>query len=562
MSEKQSVMVNLGQYRFDVESGELRTQEGELRPLRAQSAEVLSVLARKPNELVTKDELFGAVWPGVTVTEDSLTQCISDIRKMIEDTDRTILRTIPKKGYQLVAAPTKPTAGQSEQGNQRVIGRRLGLLPGAVFAVAFCALAIVGYQFLQRGANPGPQGSDRQLASIIVLPFADLSPDGDFQYFADGMSEDITTELARWAELKVIARTSALTYKGKTLDVRQVAREMGVRYVLECSVRRAGPDAVRINAQLIDGDTGAHVWADRFDETGSDVLALQDQITAKLATTLGGSRGTIKAARYVSAWEKSEASLEEYDYYLRGHDVFYRFTPEAMEDSRVIWQAGLEKYPDSGLLKVKIGITYGVEARFGWVSDTAANFELSERFLIEGLADPKLPSQGLRFGLWVRSLNAVHYYRNCDSGLNFVNQLIETYPYDAESLFFVGSVKAWCGQVEDAGFYIDRAMDRTPRLHPGDQDMAGSVRYRQGLFEDAVAHLADAPQSPVVLATLIASHVALGEVEQAEGLAARLRERFPTLTPDGLRGLIPDKEASVAIGILDRLKRAGWPDSR
>ena len=117
MAEKQSVDVILGQYRFDVESGELRSQEGGLRPLRAQSAEVLSVLARNPNRLVTKDEVFDAVWPGVTVTEDSLTQCISDIRKTIEDTVRTILRSIRMRGYLLVAAPAELTAGQSEPGH-------------------------------------------------------------------------------------------------------------------------------------------------------------------------------------------------------------------------------------------------------------------------------------------------------------------------------------------------------------------------------------------------------------------------------------------------------------
>lgn len=558
MTEKQCVEFILGSYRFDAESGELRTLEGELRPLRAQSAQVLAALAQKANEVVTKGELFDAVWSGVSVTEDSLTQCISDIRKTIGDTDRTILRTLPKKGYQLVAMPLETAADRGVQENPASPRHRIALLPSAVFVLAFCALVIFGFRFVQNGDEGG---FDTQLASIIVLPFVDLSPEENFQYFADGMSEDITTELSRWKELKVIARSSALTYKGKVLDVRQIADEMGVRYVLEGSVRRAGPDAVRINAQLIDGDTGAHVWADRFDETGSDVLTLQDRITSKLADTLGGSRGSIKAARYQAAWEKSKARLEEYDYYLRGHDIFYRFTPDAMKEARSIWQQGLEKYPESGLLKVKIGITYRVEARFGWVSDPVTSYELSERYLIEGMADPNLPSQGLRFGLWIRSLNAIEYHRDCDSGLGMIDRLLETYPFDAESLAFVGYVKASCGQVEEAGFYIDRALGRAPKPHPGEHNHFGLVRYRQGLFEDAVAHLRKSPQDPTTMATIIASHVALGEIDQAEELATQLVERFPILTPEALHALIPDEDRSVADSILKRMNTAGWPNS-
>ncbi len=432
-------------------------------------------------------------------------------------------------------------------------------LPKIISALV-AVVAVVGVAIWLWGN--GGSGSDpsrtAELASIIVLPFEDLSQDKDFGYFADGMSEDITTELARWKELKVIARNSAFTYKGKAVDVRQVAREMGVRYVLEGSVRPVGDEQIRINAQLIDGATGAHVWADRFDQTGPDILALQDKITLKLAETLGGSSGTIKTAQYRAAWEKSETSLEEYDYYLRGHDIFYRFTPDAMKEARDIWEVGLKKFPNSGLLKIKIGITHDVEARFGWVADPVASYKLSDRLLAEGMADPKLPSQGLRFGLWIRSLSAVHFHRNCASALGFINRVIEIYPYDAESLFFVGGIKAWCGQTKEAGFYIDRAVARAPLLTPGDQLFIGVVRYRQGSYQDAATHLTRAPQSPEVMATLIAAFIALGEVEQAKDMAARLSEQFPMLTTETLRAVIPDKDPSVASGILDGLKKAGW----
>lgn len=553
MLEKQSAHLQLGQLRFDTVRRELRTSNGELQPLRAQSAEVLAVLAANANALVTKDALFEAVWPDVSVTEDSLTQCIADIRRAIGDTDRTLLRTVPKKGYQLAAVPVEHTPPQiiAKNGSERQRGRAY------LAALALLILGVVSFSlwFLQTKKDPDAV----QLASIIVLPFVDLSPEKDFQYFADGMSEDITTELARWRELKVIARNSALTYKDKALDVRQIAKEMGVRYVLEGSVRRADRDAVRINAQLIDGETGAHVWAERFDQSGTNVLALQDQITSKLADTLGGSRGQIKAAQYKTAWEKSETELEEYDYYLRGHDLFYRYTPADMKKARETWEAGLQKFPNSGLLTIKVGISHYLEASLNWAPDPVAKFKLAAELLNKGMADPNLPSQGLRFGLWTQINLSLFYFRDCDRALRFTDRLIEVYPYDAESLVFVASGKAVCGQIAEAGTLMDRAFERLPIGDANQYNILARVRYREGKFEQTLEALSKSIPNLENLYLTVASEVALGHEEPALEAVDRLSQRFPDLTPDALLDMIPDRDRSVARGIADKLEQTGWP---
>lgn len=553
MLEKQSAHLQLGQLRFDTVRRELRTCNGELQPLRAQSAEVLAVLAANANALVTKDALFEAVWPDVSVTEDSLTQCIADIRRAIGDTDRTLLRTVPKKGYQLAAVPVEHTPPQiiAKNGSERQRGRAY------LAALALLILGVVSFSlwFLQTKKDPDAV----QLASIIVLPFVDLSPEKDFQYFADGMSEDITTELARWQELKVIARNSALTYKDKALDVRQIAKEMGVRYVLEGSVRRADRDAVRINAQLIDGETGAHVWAERFDQSGTNVLALQDQITSKLADTLGGSRGQIKAAQYKTAWEKSETELEEYDYYLRGHDLFYRYTPADMKKARETWEAGLQRFPNSGLLTIKVGISHYLEASLNWAPDPVAKFKLAAELLNKGMADPNLPSQGLRFGLWTQINLSLFYFRDCDRALRFTDRLIEVYPYDAESLVFVASGKAVCGQIAEAGTLMDRAFERLPIGDANQYNILARVRYREGKFEQTLEALSKSIPNLENLYLTVASEVALGHEEPALEAVDRLSQRFPDLTPDALLDMIPDRDRSVARGIADKLEQTGWP---
>ena len=191
--------------------------------------------------------------------------------------------------------------------------------------------------------------------SIAVLPFDDLSPDKSLGYLGDGMSEDIITMLSRFPDLSVIARNSSFVYKGKPVDIRQVGRDLNVDYALEGSVRKEA-DQIRITAQLIDTETGKHVWAERYDKTGKDPLALQDEVTGKIVGAMTGEKGQVKQGQYRDAWGKDTADLGEYDYYLRGHDVFMNATSKEENDrAGQIWEEGLAKYPDSNLLKVKLG---------------------------------------------------------------------------------------------------------------------------------------------------------------------------------------------------------------
>ena len=172
-------------------------------------------------------------------------------------------------------------------------------------------------------ARPGPTLPEKP--SIAVLPFQNMSGDSEQEYFADGMVEDITTALSRLRWLFVIARNSSFTYKGRAVDVKQVGRELGVRYVLEGSVRKAG-DRVRITGQLIDASTGAHLWADRFDGELANIFDLQDQVTASV---VGAIAPKLEQAEIERAKRKPTESLDAYDYYLRGMAAFHRFDQDA-----------------------------------------------------------------------------------------------------------------------------------------------------------------------------------------------------------------------------------------
>src|SRR5919106_1380973 len=193
----------------------------------------------------------------------------------------------------------------------------------------------------ERSAETAP-ARPSALPSIAVLPFANLGGDPEQEYFADGITEDLITELSRFQELRVIARNSVLTYKSKPVRVQEVGRDLGVRYVLEGSVRKAGA-RVRITAQLIDAATGHHLWAERFDRDLADIFEVQDEVASRIVATLAGKLGESERRR---ARSLQTDNPQAYDCVLRGRELWYRFTPEANREARRLYEKAIELDPD------------------------------------------------------------------------------------------------------------------------------------------------------------------------------------------------------------------------
>jgi adenylate cyclase len=254
--------------------------------------------------------------------------------------------------------------------------------PLAAVVILAVAGAAAGWYGLPRSPNARLPGA--HVPSIAVLPFDDLSPDRSLSYLGDGVSEDIISMLSRFPDLSVVARNSSFVYKGKPVDVRQIGRDLDVGYALEGSVRKEA-DQIRIVAQLIDTQTGKHVWAERYDKSGTDPQALQDEVTGKIVDAIGADAGQIKRGQYHDAWGKDTADFGEYDYYLRGHDVFINATTREENDrAGRIWEEGLAKYPDSNLLKVKLGF-YHFEAGWDfWSDDVQGEFRKSAELAKSG----------------------------------------------------------------------------------------------------------------------------------------------------------------------------------
>jgi TolB-like protein len=293
-----------GGYALDVDRRELR-RGSELIRTGPQVFDLLVYLVRNRHRVVTKDEVLEVVWRGRIVSESTLTSHMNAARKAIGDSgeEQKLIRTVARKGFRFIGPVIEEP---SDGGLPKQTGSRD---PGT--------------------APPAPALTLPEKPSVAVLPFQNLSGDPEQEYFADGVVEDIITALSRMRWLFVIARNSSFTYKGQAVDVKQVGRELGVRYLVEGGVRKAA-NRVRITAQLIDATTAVHIWADRFDGAIEDVFELQDRMAASV---VGAIAPTLEQAEIERAKRKPTGNLDAYDVFLRGMACFYQRSSEATSEA-------------------------------------------------------------------------------------------------------------------------------------------------------------------------------------------------------------------------------------
>jgi len=311
--------------------------------------------------VVSKDDLLVSVWHGRIVSESALFNRINAVRSAIGDTGegQRLIKTLPRKGFRFVG-PVREAQGAA----------------GAAVAA---------------GADkpvepPKPVLTLPDKPSIAILPFTNLSSDLEQEYFADGMVDEIITALSRFKALFVIARNSSFTYKGRAVDVKQVGRELGVRYVLEGSVRKAA-NRVRIMGQLVDTATGAHLWADRFDGGLGDIFDLQDQVTESV---VGAIAPAVEKAEIERARRKPTESLDAYALYLRGLARLYQFTSrQANEEALRLFNSAIELDPDFASAYGRAAFCYVFRKINGWISGTAN--EIAE---VKRLAQRAVVGQG------------------------------------------------------------------------------------------------------------------------------------------------------------------------
>jgi adenylate cyclase len=388
--------------------------------------------------------------------------------------------------------------------------------------------------------------------SIAVLPFVNMSADPEQEYFSDGLTEDLITDLSKISSLFVIARNSVFTYKGRTVKVEEVGRELGVRYLVEGSVRKAG-NRVRITAQLIEASSGGHLWAERYDRDLADIFAIQDEVTKKIVSTV--------AVKLTEDERKSIAfaptdNVEAYDYRLRGSEYFARATKEGNAQARQMYEKAIELDPGFAVAYVDLGWTYVSDWSFQWRQSPEALEKASELAQKALFIDDALPGAYRLLGS-VCAFRKDHY-----DGVTALEKAITLDPNDAESYAALARIHAFSGRSKDALGLMEKAIRLNP-AHPAWYSFSLGLAYfmikeddkATKAFKQAVRLNPNFLPSHVFLAAI---HSRRGNKDEARTEVAEVLRISPDFTLERNVEYFPIADRAIVVELIDSLRKAGF----
>jgi adenylate cyclase len=395
-------------------------------------------------------------------------------------------------------------------------------------------------------SQPSPALPLPDKPSIAVLPFANMSGDPEQEYFVDGMVEEIITALSRIRWLFVLARNSSFTYKGQSVDVKQVGRELGVRYVLEGSVRKAR-GRVRITAQLIDATSGAHLWADRFDGSLEDVFDLQDKVASSVA-------GVIEPALEMAEIRRSAArpttDLSAYDLYLRALAIFFPITRERIVEALALLEQAIAIDRNYGAALSWAAICHIQLATSGWAEELKTTrrkaSDLARQALQVGENDPGiLANAAFVLGLYGEDIGAM---------IGLVDRALTLNPSFARGWYLSGLLRLWAGQPDLTIEHLETALRLSPRERMGVHlTVMGEAYFFKRQFDEAASKLLlaiqDHPGSPLAYRFLASCYAHMGRLDEARAIVARLRAITPQVVPSELPWRKPEDRELLLSGL-------------
>ncbi|MBR0851796.1 winged helix-turn-helix domain-containing protein [Bradyrhizobium diazoefficiens] len=509
---------------LDPERRELRRAEA-LVALEPQVFDVLTYLVRHRDRVVTRDDLLDAIWNGRIVSESTLTSRINAARRAVGDTgeEQRLIRTIARKGVRFVGEVTELSGSAN---------------PAAVDKPA--SAAPVGLPLPDRPA-------------IAVLPFTNMSGEAEQDYFSDGISEDIITALSKLRWFFVIARNSSFIYRGRATHLRQVAEELGVRYLVEGSVRKEG-DRVRITAQLNDVATGSHLWAERYDRELADVFAVQDEITEAIVAAI---EPQLYAAENFHAQRKPPGSMDAWDLLMRALSHYWRVTRQDHIAAQALLQKAIELDPDYGKALGLLGTSYMFTAHMGWM-EMAEAMPVAERAARAAIrADDE--------DAWAHNaLGHVHLFaRRFEDSLAEFETALRLNPNFALAQGYCGLTLGYCGRWQEADAAARRAIRLSPRdpYSPVYFGIAAYARFLGGDDEEAIRL---AQESLRQRGDFVGAHRVLtaaagmaGRMEVAHAALRELRRAQPNVSLAWIAEFMPIKLDRDRERYLEGFRRAG-----
>jgi adenylate cyclase len=470
-----------GPFSFDPTAGAL-SRDGKPVSMGTRGAALLGALIGGDGAPVTKEALMEAGWPGTIVEEGNLSVQIAALRKAMgpRSDGQDWIATVPRVGYRLLKAPS----------------------PAATEMTAHV------------------------LPSLAVLPFANMSGDPEQEYFADGIVEDVITALSRFRSFAVIARNSSFVYKGRAVDVRQVARELAVRYVLEGSVRKAG-DRLRISTQLVDGETGAHLWAQNYDGLLGDVFEFQDRITESV---VGVVEPRVRRAEIERSRRERPDSLAAYDLYLQALPNVYAMRPEAASRAIELLDRAIAIDPNFALAQVLDGLAYlarhtmqleGAEPE----RDIAQALGHVHAALATGTDDPTI----LGYAGFILCQLGLQY----EQGFALMRRAVTENPNNVMVLTNFGIACLLAGDLDEADANLQRAIKLNPREFDAHWQLTGiaHIRMAQRRYDEALEvanrSLGINPAYDATFWMIIAANAYLGRMQEAREAIEGLRRISP-----------------------------------
>ena len=505
-------------YVLDKDRRQLRCGNQHVRT-EPQVFDLLTYLIENRARVVSKDELLASVWEGRSVSESTVTSRINAARRALADSgaEQRLIQTLPRKGFRFVGAV------------------REGLRPAAV--------------------ETGPPLGRPDRPSVAVLPFQNLSVDPEQEYVADGIVEEIITALSRFPSLFVVARNSSFTYEGRGVDVRQVGRELGVRYVLEGSVRKAG-NRVRITGQLVQAETGNHVWADRYEREFGDIFALQDEVAANIVGALVPS---VERTEMVRARRKAAKDPDSYGLYLRAMAALHPWTKEGTDEALRLLNQALMLEPDSVATMLLAESCWGRRLVQGWSPPAEAVQESARLARLAVQVDPANAEAVAVLAHRTPAINQCY-----EDAISLAEQAVAINPSSAFAWGQSGWGLLYAGCAEQALLHFQRTLRLNPRDPRARNYLSGMVvaLIQQERDSEAVAFgrraVQHCPNGAGPWCVLTASLALSGRIDEARVALRSLLELDPTCSVNSLLrfGYSPQSRRRYFQG----LRKAGMPE--
>jgi len=548
--------IRVADWNVDPATGQLQ-RNGEAVKLEPKTMAVLVYLVSRQGEVVTREELEAAVWAPAVVGYDAVTTTMLKLRKAFGDDPKNpqIIETIPKRGYRLLARvehgakPSPVNEPLARQSSTRVQPWRSITLLVLVVLVLGALLWLAPW----RASDRADRG---HIASIAVLPFTNLGNKPGHTYFADGITDDLITDLTKISGLLVISRDSTFAYRDQPIDIAEIATRLGVRYLLHGSVRRA-EGRVRINVQLSDASSGRQLWAERYDGEEKNIFALQDQITQQIVSSLAVKLTDAERRRLA---RKDTDNVAAYEQFLRGEEHFFRYAKTSNREARTSFSRAVELDPNFARAYAMLGWTHVFDFMNGWSDQPQESLANSEQFATRALSINKaLPVAHFVRGLTYREKG--EYVK----ALVEAEKAIKLDPNYANGYVLYATLLYYAGRPEEGLAGMKKAAQLNPH-HPYNYPFhLGQAYFVLKRYPEAIRAFKDGinsnPSSERLHVWLAAAYAQSGDIPNAKWEIEQVLFKNPDLSLARMRQAFPFSDQADLEHFLDGLRKAGLRES-